>query len=177
MDIVRALDLRLRSQSLEQVRAIDLCADVDISRTAFYRHFASVYDVPCWLWNRIIADTLGRIGPEVSFYEAHLACFTAALEWRDFFQNCFKVSGIDGPFHRSERLVLDLYRDAAMRLRGAGLSADEELLVRFYNAGAAAMTREWACGGMEQTPQQMATCFSASAPECLKRILEAGSPS
>lgn len=169
--IVAALEGRLGRMPLDAVRVTDLCADAGVSRTAFYHHFGSVYDVPVWLWDSLVEQSLGRIGPGLTFREAHRQCFELALGHRELFERSFSVSGLDGPFHNSERGVLGLYERMAGE-RGVSFEPAELLRVRFYNAGASAMTREWAVGGMVETPDAMADCYASMAPACLVRVLE-----
>lgn len=173
MLVVYALDEMLESTPYGRVTVSALCGAVGISRTAFYRYFPTLNDVPNWLWGYILEWSLGQIGPGCSFYEGHVRCFEHLLSWRDFFAKVFRDEGVNSPVKLSGRSVLDLYREMASK-NGSDVAGTAELLqVEFYNEGASAMTRKWAVEGMRESPQDMAACFDSLAPTHLKRMLHA----
>ena len=173
MLVVYALDAMLETMPYSRVTVSALCEAVGISRTAFYRYYPTLNDVPNWLWCHILEGSLCQIGPECSFYEGHLRCFEHLLSWRDFFAKVFRDEGVNSPVKLSGRSVLDLYREMAAK-NGTDVTGTAELLqVEFFNEGASAMTRKWAVEGMREDPRDIAACFDSLAPAHLKRMLRA----
>ena len=128
--------------------------------------------MPYWFWLYLIEQSLARIGKDCTFYQGHLQCFEMLTNYRTFFGNAFKVSGMDSPVHQTERYMVDMYLKMASERDFSGFTQEQILLIRFYNAGASGMTRQWACTDMQESPQEMAACFNESAPEFLKAVLE-----
>lgn len=174
MHVVYALDAMLETVPYRSVRVVRLCEGAGISRTAFYRYFPTLGDVPNWLWGHILSESLERIGPDCTFFEGHVRCFERLLGWRDFFAKVFRDEDVDSPVKLSGRSVLDLYLRKAHENGQREISPAHLLEVRFYNDGASAMTRAWAIGGMREPSRAMAACFDAMAPEHLKTVLQTG---
>lgn len=173
--IIGALGEMMAERPLEKIEVSELCRRAGVSRTAFYRHYRGIYDVPTRLWDECIGATVGQVGPECSFREGNRRFFNLILGYREFFSAAFKADGLDSTFRSTERHALRMHLENFARQGGGRSLSDVEMLeLRFYNAGAAAMSREWAISGMRITPDEMAACFTRLAPAFLVETLEGG---
>lgn len=172
MHIVGALSDLMKDRSLEHIKVTELCRVAGISRTTFYEYFKDTYDVVSWLWDHLMQQCLYKMGSTLTCDEAHVMSFEMLLEYGNFFGNAFKSNDYNAPYCYGSRSVKSAFMVNAQRNLGRDFTRAEVLDIDFYNAGAAAMTRDWVRGGMHETPQEISESFSRCTPLFLKDLLD-----
>lgn len=167
--IADTLDALLASRPISKIKVATICDEAAISRTAFYRYFDSVEDVPKWLWERIFSETAGRIGHGLTLYEGHLELYQRLEKRRNFFCQSLRDERTGGTAALINRSTLDDVVERAIR-NGEIHPTDAELLqVRFFNEGAVALTRAWLTGELDCSPEAMSSCLMAMVPAFWKK--------
>jgi AraC-like DNA-binding protein len=167
-----ALDELLRTRPLEKIRVSELCEKAGFSRTTFYDNFHDVFEVPTWLWDYLMSQSLYKMGITVSHYEGHLKQFQTLREHREIFKHAFKSANYNSVYEHGSRTVKDTLIKNASRNAGRGLSKRELLEIEFRNAGAAFMVKQWALKGMNESPEEMTDLFQSCSPQFLIDFLE-----
>ncbi|MDR0627504.1 MAG: TetR/AcrR family transcriptional regulator, partial [Bifidobacteriaceae bacterium] len=67
MRILKALSEMLRNQPLEAVTVSEICAQADLSRTSFYRHFVDKYGAVNWYNQLFDQRSLAQIGRSMTW--------------------------------------------------------------------------------------------------------------
>lgn len=172
--VVGTLEAMMAEAPLRGITAKALCERAGISRTAFYRYFNGVNDVPRWLWEHIFNETAALACVEMSFREAHLLLFRRLGEHREFFARALRDEGIDSPVKLMNRSVLGDVMGRAVAAGDIHPTEAEALQVRFFHEGAVAMTRAWLLGDIQAGPEAMATCLASMAPSFWQDVIVAG---
>lgn len=172
LNVVAALNERMRATSIDRVRVTDLCRDAGIARSTFYEYFQDVYAVATWMWDYLMRTTLYRAGITLSCHDAHLRKFQALREHREFFVNAMRIVSYNSICQHGGRMMADHVEAVFERKAGRPFTPHEALLYEFYNTGAKHMTRHWVERGMEEEPDEMAALFTGNMPEFLMPYLE-----
>ena len=173
LNVVAALDDRMRSASIDRVKVTDLCRDAGISRATFYEYFQDVYAVATWMWDHLMASTLYQAGVTLDCYTAHLRKFQILLQHRQFFGNAMRIVGYSSICQHGGRRMEEHMEHIFLQKTGREFTADEALQVEFYNTGAKHMTRHWVERGMQEPPEQMARLFTGFVPTFMLPYLKA----
>lgn len=169
---VEMLETLMRETPLEKVKVAHLCQAVGVSRATFYDHFHDIFDVPLWLWDHLMEQSLYRIGLDLDCYNAHLAKFQLLREQQEFFASAFKSDDYNSVCEHGGRMMHRLLVERAAKLLSRPLSLAETLELDFFVAGAQYMTRNWVRAGMETDPEIMAQVFCEAIPTYLRRALD-----
>ena len=173
LKVVSAYDQCLNTMPVDKIRVVEVCRLAGISRTTFYGYFENLEDVPIWLWDYLMDNTLYQAGRRYGCYEAHLRKFQALVDYRRFFLNVFKPTNYQSVTQHGGRVMLTRLREIIQRKSGRELSESESLQLEFFVTGAKHMTRHWVRGGMEEPPERMARVFTDAMPAYALPFLEA----
>jgi len=172
MRIVKSLQAMMEQQPLEKIKVSALCKNAGVSRTTFYEYFRDVFDVPTWLWDYFMSQSLYQMGITMSCYDAHVKNFHFLKDNQAFFELAFKSNHYNSVFLHGARVVKEHIIATASKNAGRELNEQELRDIEFRNAGAAHMTKLWARGGMKEPPEVMANLFQSFTPQFLVDFLE-----
>lgn len=173
MRVVAALQHMMEKQKLEKIKVKDLCKMTGISRTTFYEYFHDVFEVPTWLWDYLMSQSLYEIGKTQGFLEGHKKKFDLLLEHKEFFMLAFRSDDYNSVFEYGQRMVKDNMVKNALNNAGRPFTDHEYLEIEFYNAGASYMTKVWARNGMKESGEEMSELFTSFAPKVYRDHLVA----
>ena len=172
LSVVEALDVLMRTTSIDRVKVTELCHDAGISRATFYENFQDVYAVATWMWDHLMQTSLYQAGVTLSCYDAHLRKFEVLQQHRDFFVNAMRIVGYPSICQHGGRRMADHMEHIFTTKIGRDFTPDEALQLEFFVTGAKHMTRHWVERGMVEPPQQMARLFTSFVPAFMLECLE-----
>lgn len=83
--IFKALYDLTREKTYESIKIPDICNCAGVSRSTFYHHFNSKFDVICWHYELILALGVNRVGISLGWFDAHLITTTATRQYYDLY--------------------------------------------------------------------------------------------
>ena len=74
-EILAAAKRLADGRSIEQLTVADICAEAQVSRQTFYRHFSDKYDVTTWYVQALLEGAFDELGDTIGWREAYLREF------------------------------------------------------------------------------------------------------
>ena len=171
MRIVRALQSLMETTPIDRIQVKRLCEEADVGRTTFYDNFENVFSVATWYWDRVVAETLGRVGTECSALEAQISLFSRLSEERGFFVPAFRDHNRSINLH-GHTAIGNMYFDLVEEHLGRPVNDVERMAISFYNFGASDYCAEWISSGMHEDPILLAHIFVDAFPDVMEFLKE-----
>lgn len=165
------LEAMMARLPLSKVRVRDLCTRCGVERRVFYYHFEDKYDLVAWMFEQDRLAAAETCAPYTrDFYaEAHRKLW----ERRDFYRRAFEEDSQNS----IERYLLQFSIQAnetalEQHLGVAALSRERAFEARHFAHGNVGCVIDWLQGGMDMTPEQLATFMFACMPQALREAYD-----
>lgn len=170
--IFKALFNLSENKPYESIRVPEICEQAGVSRSTFYHHFNSKFEVVCWHYDMVLALGVNRVGISLNWYNAHLITTTITKQYYDLYSKVRQPNSSDQFFasyyslKREDALIhaivdvkkMELTPKLAFQIKG--LSHAEEWAIR-----------DWYRGNLEASLQEICEYMVSLVPRELFNAL------
>ena len=163
--IANALQKMLRSKSFEDVSVGDICKEIDISRTTFYRYFKDKYECMNWVYQNQIRILLEK-NQNIDDWKTMVYDVTCAMyERKEFFTkvSTYKEQNslMDCIFECGYNYLEDMLKK---ELQISELPADLHWSCCMYVKGSIYLLENWLRDGCKESPEFIAKLLCDNVP-------------
>lgn len=163
--IAEAFCRLLGKKPFKSISVSDVCCEMDMSRSSFYRYFRDIDEVGEWYWNRVLRAVHLEVGKTYGLHE----CYRRSFETLVAMQGGMKLGGALRPYGNgatwAEIQVADIFAERICTSRGAPLSDEEHTALEYMSCANRSITSMWFIRGMKESPETMADILLAIAPQ------------
>lgn len=157
-----------KERSLNEITIDAICEEAGVSKSGFYRVFASKYDIPNWCRTFPIEQGVGLIGRSLTCQEGATVAFEGLALFRDLFLSAGKVSAPRDVTDVVREAIADLMLETLEECHGRKRTKQLAFQVDWIIDASIRAAMRWLEGGMAESPAEMAALVESCYPEVLK---------
>lgn len=164
--LAQALESLLEHQPVLKISVSDICAESDLSRQTFYRHFKDIYDLVDWQHGENMHLALQIFAANKDIEEVFRITMQIMCGHRNFYQQIICMEGANSFASCYSTKFKDMY------LKLANIdNIDDEIMfsIDIYAMGAAQIILEWIQDMTAQLPEDVAKKLAGSIPANLHK--------
>ena len=132
LKIVNAISLLVEEKPLGDIRVSEICETAGVSRKTFYKHFPSKYDAIQWFWANMAAESVRRLGRDLTWFESLKLGFERFYENYAFFDVVSKERGFESLVEFGPRVRESALEKTIEENLGVPLSNELRIQAKFF---------------------------------------------
>jgi AcrR family transcriptional regulator len=161
------LERMLKTESMDQVRIVDLCRRCGATPPTFYYYFRDKYDLAAWIYLHDISEAFGDRKPEYSPKRLEQSLELMARR-RSFYQKVLAENSQNSILRYGMKYMSQMVRDVMIAATGKEPTEYQMLEARHHTYGIFGLQQEWINGESSITAAELAQFLYDHTPDYLK---------
>lgn len=171
--IFQALFELSQEKPYNSIKVSELCERADVSRSTFYHHFKSKFDVAVWHYDMLFDISTYRVGIELGWFDAHLIMTTGTMKYYDLYSKVRQPNS-SGQFFAS---FYSMRREEALKhaivdVKKMELTSKLAFQIRGLAHAEEWAIRDWYRGNIDVSVEEICEYMVSLVPQELYKALE-----